>query len=81
MLVTRSVDSFEKARAARLLVSGNPSQYDDMTLFYREQELMRRLTAESRLPMLEVDISDDDVPAAAERIADWLEETGGLYLA
>jgi hypothetical protein len=80
VLVTRSPDSFEKAREKRLLVSGNPSQYDDLLPFIKEQELMRRLAAESHLPLLELDISDDDVPAAAERIADWLEATGGLYL-
>jgi hypothetical protein len=26
-----------------------------------------------------VDISDNDVPAVVEKIADWLEITGGLY--
>jgi len=81
VLVTRSPNSFEKARKKRLLVSGNPSQYDDLRPFIVEQELMRKLAAESRLPVLELDISDDDVPAATERIADWLEATGGLYLA
>ncbi len=30
------------------------------------------------LPVLDLDVSDDDVQAAADRIADWLEETGGL---
>jgi len=34
--------------------------------------------AESALPSLILDISDDDVPVAVERIADWLEGTGGL---
>jgi hypothetical protein len=28
--------------------------------------------------VLEVDVSDDNVPAAADRIAQWLELTGGL---
>jgi hypothetical protein len=44
----------------------------------REQELLRVLAASSTLPVLDLDVSDDDVPAAADRIADWLEETGGL---
>jgi hypothetical protein len=44
-----------------------------------EQRLMRRLVAESRLPTLELDVSDNDISAAADRIADRLETTGGLY--
>jgi hypothetical protein len=78
---TRAPESFEAARRERLKVSGKPSQYDDLQRFVREQELMRGLVAVSRLPVLEVDVSDDDVARAAERIADWLERTGGLHLA
>jgi len=76
---TRTPESFAAARAARLKVSGNPSQYDDLQRFVVEQEMMRRLVNESILPVLELDVSDNDVTAAADRIADWLEETGGLY--
>lgn len=76
---TRSEESFEAARAERLKVSGNPSQYDDLQQFRNEQQLMRRLVNESTLPTLEIDISDNDVPAAVEKIADWLENTGGIY--
>ena len=45
-----------------------------------EQALIKRLVGESKLPVLNVDISDDDVGGAVDRIADWLEQTGGLYL-
>jgi len=76
---TRTSESFEAARAERLKVSGNPAQYHDLQVFIREQELMRRLVAESSLPTLELDISDNDVPRAVERIADWMAETGGLW--
>ena len=79
VLCTRTPESFAAAREERLKVSGNPSQYDDLGVFIREQELMRRLAGESILPVLELDISDSDVPGAADRIADWLESTGGLY--
>ena len=72
---------FPRAREARLQISGNPSQYDDLEPFLREQDLLRRLAAESLLPVLELDISDDDLPRAADRVADWLEATGGLTLA
>jgi len=79
VFVTRTPDSFAAAREERLKVSGNPSQYDDLQVFVEEQELIRRLVDESILPTLELDISDGDVDGAADRIADWLEETGGLW--
>ncbi|MDY7077514.1 MAG: hypothetical protein SXV54_11390 [Chloroflexota bacterium] len=79
VFVTRTPESFAEARAERLKVSGNPSQYDDLEVFIGEQELFRRLVGESILPTLELDISDSDVTNAAERIADWMAETGGLW--
>jgi hypothetical protein len=77
---TRAPGSFDAARAERLKVSGNPRQYDDLEAFVREQEEMRPLIAASILPSLVLDISDSDVPQAADRIADWLEATGGLTI-
>jgi len=76
----RSKESFEAARKERLKVSGNPSQYDDLDQFVKEQELMRKLVKNSILPTLSIDISDNNIANAVERIADWLENTGGLYL-
>jgi hypothetical protein len=76
---TRTPESFETARAERIKVSGKRSQYNDLQVFIGEQELMRRLVGESILPKLELDISDNDIPRAAERIADWMEQTGGLW--
>lgn len=80
ILCTRTPDSFQAARLERLKISGNPSQYDDLDFFIREQEQMCTLVARSRLPVFELDISDNNIPAAVERIADWLEATGGLYM-
>jgi thymidylate kinase len=80
VLCTRTSDSFQAARLERLKVSGNPAQYDDLNIFIREQEQMQALAARSRLPVFELDISDNNIPAAVERIADWLEATGGLYM-
>ena len=80
ILCTRRADSFARAREQRLAVSGNPRQYDDLAPFIAEQEEMRREVRRSLLPSLEVDVSDDDVAGATERIADWLESTGGLAL-
>jgi hypothetical protein len=76
---TRTPESFAKARAERLKVSGNPAQYDDLQRFIKEQDLMRRLVHDTILPTLELDVSDNDVAKAADRIADWLTETGGLW--
>jgi len=81
VLLTRTPDSFEAARAERLKVSGNPSQYNNLDIFIQEQELMRKLARESILPRLELDISDNDLDSAVTKIADWMESTGGLYMA
>ena len=78
VLCQRPEDTFPAAREKRLEVSGNPSQYDDLSVFVREQALLDRLAAESRLRVLRLDVSDGNVPAAADTVADWLEATDGL---
>ena len=80
VFLNRSPESFAAAREERLKVSGKPSQYDDLNLFVEEQKLIKRLVAESVLPKFELDISDNDIPGAVEKIADWMEQTGGLYI-
>ncbi|MBL8098554.1 MAG: hypothetical protein JNK81_05200 [Anaerolineales bacterium] len=80
VLLTRSPESFESARIERLKISGNPSQYDDLNLFVEEQKLIHKLADESLLPLLKVDISDNDISLAVEKIADWMEASGGLYM-
>ncbi len=79
VLCTRRPETFEAARDARLRVSGKPSQYDDLSVFVREQDLFRRLAGESLLPRLDLDVSDGDPGRACDRIADWMESTGGLW--
>ena len=78
VFLTRTPESFAAARRERLKVSGNPRQYDDLSVFIAEQEDFRREIARTRLPLIELDMSDLTVPAASDRIADWLEATGGL---
>ena len=78
VLCTRRPESFAAAREERLKVSGNPGQYDDLAAFVREQDDIRAVAARSLLPVIEIDLSDDDVDGAADRVADWLEQTGGL---
>jgi hypothetical protein len=78
ILCTRRPGTFEAARTERLKVSGNPGQYDNLDVFIEEQRDLEAVAARSRLPVLTVDVSDDDVAGAADRVADWLEATGGL---
>jgi hypothetical protein len=77
---TRTPESFSAARTERLKVSGNPAQYDNLNIFIEEQELMRKYIHESILPSLNLDISDNNIAGGVEKIADWLESTGGLYM-
>src|SRR5512140_1282197 len=70
VFLNRSPESFAAAREERLKVSGKPDQYNDLSAFVREQELIKRLVGESRLPRLELDISDNDKVKAVEKIAD-----------
>src|SRR4030043_2284254 len=67
---TRSAESFAQARTERVKVSGKPSQYGDLQVFIHEQEVMERFVKASVLDTLRVDISDDDIGGAGERIAD-----------
>ena len=76
----RTPESFAKAREKRLKVSGKPSQYDDLQVFIKEQEVMKGFVEASNLETLWLDISDDDVEGAVEQIADWMEQSGGLTM-
>jgi hypothetical protein len=76
----RRPESFAEAREERMKVSGNPSQYQDLDIFIAEQERMRKLVHESMLPSFEVDVTDSNVPGIVEQIADWMEQSGGLYM-
>ncbi len=76
---TRSSDTFEAARKERLTYSENPFRYDDLDRLIADQECVRRLVAESRLPTLEIDVSDDNIPRVASEILDWVEESGGFW--
>ena len=80
ILCVRDADTFADARAARLPDSGNPQQYDDLSVFLAEQDSLRALATRSQLPLLELNVSDDDVAGAAQRVADWLVRTDGLHL-
>lgn len=78
ILCWRDPQSFAKARALRLQISSNPSQYNDLSIFIREQEIFQQLVARSAIPKLLVDVTDRSLEQQIDCIADWLEETGGL---
>lgn len=80
VLCTRAPHSFKSAREERLRILGKPSQYDDLKPFIMEQETMRETVKASKLPSLVVDITDNNIAKATEHIADWMEETGGLWM-
>jgi len=74
----RNPRSFEAARARRLKISSNPSQYDDLNAFVREQEIMQEFVDQSLLPKFVVDVTDNNTGRIVTQIANWLEATGGL---
>ncbi len=76
----RSPESFEAARTERLKVSGKPDQYDNLQLFVQEQEFFEKFIEQSKLQILKVDISDNDLNAATDQIAVWMKSSGGLHL-
>lgn len=73
VLLTRTPDSFEAARQERLKVSGNPSQYDDLTPFIAEHDQFRARVNASLLPHVEIDVSHFDLDAICAQIAGWME--------
>jgi hypothetical protein len=74
----RDPSSFADARQRRLNISSNPSQYDDLTLFIREQQIVQDLVKKSVIPSLTVDVTHYSLAEQVDFIADWLEATGGL---
>lgn len=75
----RTPESFAAARATRLLVSGNPAQYDDLGLFVREQQAFEEVLADTRLPLLRIDVTGREIPSVVEEIADYLHSSGKIY--
>lgn len=76
----RQPDSFVEAREQRLKVSGNPTQYDNLDVFIKEQEKMLALVERSCIPHLLLDISHDNVEQSTAEVVAWLKDGNGLYL-
>jgi nitrogen regulatory protein PII len=79
--LTRSAESFAQARTERVKVSGNPSQYSELQVFFHEQEVMERFIEASTLVSLRVDVSGDNIHKVVEAIVEWMANRGGLYVA
>jgi hypothetical protein len=73
VLCTRDPRTFEQARTRRLEVSGKPDQYDDLSVFVREQEEFRAVAGGSSLPVLGLDMTAGDLDGACTAVADWME--------
>lgn len=80
VLLTRRPGSFKKAREERLLVSGNPAQYDDLSVFIEEQRWLKILRKKSILISTQIDVSDKSPEQVADWITDWVIATGGLEM-
>jgi hypothetical protein len=74
----RNPESFAEARAKRLQISSIPSQYNDLTIFIREEEDLQQLVEDSTIPKLLVDVTYRSLEQQIDYIASWLEATGGL---
>src|SRR5258708_7526612 len=72
----RHPKSFAKARSRRLQISSNPSQYDDLGIFIREQEIMQELIGKSIIPSLLLDVTERSLEEQVSQFADCLEATG-----
>ncbi|NQV15469.1 hypothetical protein HQ531_08435 [bacterium] len=79
VLCVRPDNTFEAAREQRLQVSGNRSQYDDLDVFRQEQAQYRERAQQSKLPLLELDVSKGSLGSLANQVANWMDSTGGLY--
>lgn len=77
--VRRDADTFEQARTERLTYSENPTRYDDLGAFVREQQIMAELIARSPLRSLTVDVSRRDVPDIAAEIIRWVLKIGAFW--
>ncbi|MBV8931880.1 MAG: hypothetical protein JOZ47_23690 [Kutzneria sp.] len=74
VLCLRDPDTFSDARTQRLRVSGNPSQYDDLGAFVREQNALLAAAGRSTLPVLPLQVTGRAVDDLAGEVADWLAE-------
>lgn len=76
VLCTRDRAGFEAARTERLKVSGKPEQYDDLSVFEREQDTLFELCDRSSLPIIEVDVEAGSEENLANQIADAMQDLG-----
>ena len=74
----REPSSFVDARKRRLKISSNPSQYDNLANFIREQETIQELVENSSIPTLVLDVTHRSLEQQVTYVADWLQLTGGL---
>lgn len=72
VLVIQTPDALRKAISKH----GNSSQLKQFDSIINEQNMLRKLAAESILPTTEIIVSENDTQKNADRIADWVESIG-----
>jgi hypothetical protein len=78
--LTRKTDLAFALNEHPRLVGPRRYRYHSPLVFFRgEQDRLRQLAAASRLPVLELDTTDERLRQACARVADWLEERDLLH--
>ncbi len=67
------------AREERLRVSADPSQYDDLGVFVREQDALRKAAARGALPVLGLDVTNRSEAELADVVTDWYADRNLLH--
>lgn len=75
----RDPDSFSSARDLRLTYSENPHNYDDLSVFIHEQELIQEIISSSVMASCTVDVTDGDIDRVASDILGEARRLGLFY--
>ncbi len=75
----RDPASFGTARDLRLTYSENPHNYDDLSVFIREQELMQEIIDSSAMASCTVDVTDGDIDRVANDVLGEVRRLGLYY--
>lgn len=75
----RQPDTFAAAREHRLTYSENPTRYDDLDVFIKEQEIMAELIKNSPLRSKSIDVSEGNIDQIAQDIINWVKSIGAFW--
>jgi len=75
----RSSGTFQSAREDRVKISENPHQYRDLNVYIEEQYLYEEFIKKSIIPSIKVDVSNNNINGAVNKILDWYESNSTLW--